>query len=141
MILAQYRPHSLIEHIGAGGPWDLDREHTGGVRIYTPYRSRKFANWFDGTADAVLADHDFLVTYVSESNGELEFLATVPTAGAGISIGLRQSDTELRATFNAAIESMKADGSLNALLRQWFGEPWMGGGMMRGAMMRGARAW
>src|SRR5690606_41879293 len=29
MILAQYRPHSLIEHIGAGGPWDLkDRKST-----------------------------------------------------------------------------------------------------------------
>ncbi|MBX3275183.1 MAG: NTP transferase domain-containing protein [Sandaracinaceae bacterium] len=53
MILAQYRPHSLIEHIGAGGPWDLDRELHGGVRIYTPYRSRELADWFVGTADAV----------------------------------------------------------------------------------------
>ena len=34
MILAQYRPHSLIEHIGSGGPWDLNRDFTGGVRIY-----------------------------------------------------------------------------------------------------------
>jgi glucose-1-phosphate adenylyltransferase len=40
MIVAQYRPHSLIEHIGAGGPWDLNRDFTGGIRIYTPYRSR-----------------------------------------------------------------------------------------------------
>jgi glucose-1-phosphate adenylyltransferase len=52
MIVAQYRPHSLIEHIGAGGPWDLNRDFTGGVRIYTPYRSRD-ASWFIGTADAV----------------------------------------------------------------------------------------
>ena len=36
MIVAQYRPHSLIEHIGGGGPWDLNRERWGGVRIYTP---------------------------------------------------------------------------------------------------------
>ncbi|MCB9597919.1 MAG: glucose-1-phosphate adenylyltransferase [Sandaracinaceae bacterium] len=60
MILAQYRPHSLIEHIGAGGPWDLDREHRGGVRIYTPYRSRELADWFVGTADAVQQNFLFI---------------------------------------------------------------------------------
>jgi glucose-1-phosphate adenylyltransferase len=53
MIIAQYRPHSLIEHIGAGGPWDLNRDFTGGVRIYTPYKARGASDWFLGTADAV----------------------------------------------------------------------------------------
>ncbi len=53
MIVAQYRPHSLIEHVGAGGAWDLNRERTGGVRIYSPYRSREQGSWFTGTADAV----------------------------------------------------------------------------------------
>ena len=43
MIVAQYRPHSLIEHIGAGGPWDLNRDFTGGVRIFTPYKSLRQA--------------------------------------------------------------------------------------------------
>ncbi len=40
MIIAQYRPHSLVDHIGSGGSWDLDRNFTGGVRIYTPYQAR-----------------------------------------------------------------------------------------------------
>jgi glucose-1-phosphate adenylyltransferase len=53
MIIAQYRPHSLIEHIGAGGPWDLNRDFTGGVRIYSPYKARGASDWFLGTADAV----------------------------------------------------------------------------------------
>jgi glucose-1-phosphate adenylyltransferase len=53
MILAQYRPHSLIDHIGAGGPWELNRERGGGVRIYSPYRSREHTAWYSGTADAV----------------------------------------------------------------------------------------
>lgn len=53
MIVAQYRPHSLIEHIGAGGPWDLNRDFTGGVRIYSPYKARGASDWFLGTADAV----------------------------------------------------------------------------------------
>ncbi len=59
MIVAQYRPHSLIEHIGSGGPWDLNRELTGGVSILTPFRSRS-ASWFVGTADAVQQNFTFL---------------------------------------------------------------------------------
>ncbi len=59
MIVAQYRPHSLIEHIGAGGPWDLNRDFTGGVRMYTPYRAHG-SNWFVGTADAVQQNFSFI---------------------------------------------------------------------------------
>jgi len=59
MIIAQYRPHSLIEHLGAGGPWDLNRDFTGGIRIYTPYRARK-SGWFSGTADAVQQNFSFI---------------------------------------------------------------------------------
>ena len=60
MILAQYRPHSLIEHIGAGGPWDLNRDFTGGVRIFTPYTARSSADWYLGTADAVQQNYSFV---------------------------------------------------------------------------------
>ncbi|MCS6906720.1 MAG: sugar phosphate nucleotidyltransferase [Anaerolineales bacterium] len=60
MILLQYRPHSLIEHIGAGGPWDLDRDFTGGVRLFTPFRGRRSADWYLGTADAVQQNFSFI---------------------------------------------------------------------------------
>jgi glucose-1-phosphate adenylyltransferase len=60
MILAQYRPHSLIEHIGAGGPWDLNRDFTGGVRMYTPYKARGASDWYMGTADAVQQNFRFI---------------------------------------------------------------------------------
>lgn len=60
MILAQYRPHSLIEHIGAGGPWDLNRDFTGGVRIFTPYKARGASDWYLGTADAVQQNFRFI---------------------------------------------------------------------------------
>lgn len=60
MILAQYRPHSLIEHIGAGGPWDLNREFTGGLRIFTPYKARGASDWYLGTADAVQQNFRFI---------------------------------------------------------------------------------
>ena len=60
MILAQYRPHSLIEHIGAGGPWDLNRDWTGGVKMYTPYKARGSSEWYLGTADAVQQNYLFI---------------------------------------------------------------------------------
>lgn len=60
MILTQYRPHSLIEHIGAGGPWDLNRDFTGGVRIYPPYKTRRPSGWYAGTADAVQQNFSFI---------------------------------------------------------------------------------
>jgi glucose-1-phosphate adenylyltransferase len=60
MILTQYRPHSLNEHIGAGRPWDLDRGFTGGVQIYQPYRGRISTDWYKGTADAISQNLSFV---------------------------------------------------------------------------------
>ena len=60
MILAQYRPHSLIEHIGSGGPWDLNRDFSGGVRMYSPYKARGSSDWYLGTADAVQQKFRFI---------------------------------------------------------------------------------
>jgi len=60
MVLAQYRPQSLIEHIGSGGPWDLNRDFTGGIRILTPYKARTEAEWFEGTAGAVQRNFSFI---------------------------------------------------------------------------------
>ena len=39
--------------------------------------------------------------------------------GGGVGMGIRESDGELRETFNAAIQSMKDDGTLNALIAKW----------------------
>jgi len=60
MILTQYRPHSLIEHIAAGRPWDLDRGFTGGVHVYQPYRGRLDTDWYRGTADAIYQNLSFV---------------------------------------------------------------------------------
>jgi glucose-1-phosphate adenylyltransferase len=54
VVLTQYNPRSLNDHIGAGRPWDLDRS-SGGVRMMQPFISRnRAAEWYRGTADAVL---------------------------------------------------------------------------------------
>jgi len=60
MLLTQYRPHSLNDHIGVGRPWDLDRSFTGGIRIYQPYKGRADTDWYVGTADAIQQNFTFL---------------------------------------------------------------------------------
>jgi glucose-1-phosphate adenylyltransferase len=60
VILTQYRPHSLNEHIGRGQPWDLDRSFTGGIQILQPYKGRKDTDWYLGTADAVWQNLNFV---------------------------------------------------------------------------------
>ncbi len=63
VVLTQYNPRSLNDHIGLGRPWDLDRNR-GGVKLLQPYIARgRVAEWYRGTADAVLQnvnvlDHD-----------------------------------------------------------------------------------
>ncbi len=59
-VLTQYAPRSLIDHIGVGRPWDLDRSR-GGVTLLQPYLGRGRArDWYRGTADAVLQNLEFI---------------------------------------------------------------------------------
>ncbi|MCY1127766.1 transporter substrate-binding domain-containing protein [Frigidibacter sp. RF13] len=76
----------------------------------------------NGEADAVFADGEYLAPIVAESNGELMVVGEPVPLGGGVGIGMRKSDAELRAKFDAAITSMKDDGSLNAMIVKWFGE-------------------
>ena len=75
-----------------------------------------------GEADAVFADKDALAPTVEESGGEIVFVGEDVPLGGGIGLGLRESDDDLRETFDTAIQSMKDDGSLNELIVKWFGE-------------------
>ncbi|WP_341862428.1 transporter substrate-binding domain-containing protein [Gymnodinialimonas sp. 57CJ19] len=74
----------------------------------------------NGEADAVFADNDFILQVAAEDDDLMIILDPV-TLGQGVGMGLREGD-ELIAVFDAAITSMKEDGSLNALLLEWFGE-------------------
>ncbi|RPE71014.1 amino acid ABC transporter substrate-binding protein (PAAT family) [Pacificibacter maritimus] len=74
----------------------------------------------NGEVDAVFADKDALAPFVAEQG--FMFEGENVLLGGGIGIGLRESDTELKAKFDAAIDAMKADGSLNTLLVKYFGE-------------------
>ena len=76
----------------------------------------------NGEADAVFADKDYLVPIVEGSGGELMFVGEDVQLGGGIGMGFRESDDELRETFDTIIGELKADGTLNELIAKWFGE-------------------
>lgn len=60
VVLTQYNPRSLNDHIGAGRPWDLDRSQ-GGIRMLQPYIARgRRSDWYRGTADAVLQNMEVI---------------------------------------------------------------------------------
>lgn len=75
----------------------------------------------NGEADAVFADKDYLAPIAADSNGEVVLLANEVQLGGGVGIGLRETDTELKDKLNAAIQSMKDDGTLNTMITKWFG--------------------
>lgn len=70
----------------------------------------------NGEAVAVLADKDYLAPVAAESNGEFVLLDKEESIGGGVGLGFRSSDIELRGKFDAAIKSMKCDGSLDAMI-------------------------
>ncbi|MCJ7710440.1 MAG: sugar phosphate nucleotidyltransferase [Chloroflexi bacterium] len=86
VVLTQYNPRSLNDHIGLGRAWDLDRTR-GGVRMLQPYIKRgRVAEWYSGTADAVLVlagDHIYKMDYQP-------FLATHRRKRADVTIAVRR---------------------------------------------------
>jgi len=59
-ICTQYRPRSLNDHIQSGWPWDLDRV-SGGVTLLQPYLGRQDSDWYQGTADAIYQNLNFIL--------------------------------------------------------------------------------
>ena len=75
----------------------------------------------NGEAVAVLADKDFLRPIAAESGGAVVMLEREESIGGGVGMAFRDSDDAMREKFDAAITSMKADGTLNALILEYFG--------------------
>ncbi len=59
-VLTQYKPLSLMDHIGDGSAWDLSGR-TREVRILPPKTGEKDWDWYKGTADAVRQNFDFIL--------------------------------------------------------------------------------
>ncbi|MEM6636666.1 MAG: transporter substrate-binding domain-containing protein [Pseudomonadota bacterium] len=75
----------------------------------------------NGEVDAALADQDFLLP-IAEQNGDLMIVGDPVMLGGGVGMGVRESDGELKEKMDAAISAMKDDGTLNTMIKKWFGE-------------------
>ncbi len=58
-VLTQYKPLSLMDHIGDGSAWDL-AGRTRGISILPPKTGEKDWDWYKGTADAVRQNLSFI---------------------------------------------------------------------------------
>lgn len=123
-------PSAYVALAGADGPGDVIATQSSTIQASYVASSGntvvEFATPDDtiaavrsGEVDSVLADRAFLADIVADSNGELVFVGDKVSIGGGVGIGVRESDGELKAALNAAIDVMKADGSLNEMVKRW----------------------
>ena len=64
-VLTQYEPLILNSYIGNGSSWDLDSRE-GGVTVLPPYLSDSGGRWYQGTADAVFQNIQYIDLYDPE---------------------------------------------------------------------------
>ena len=72
--------------------------------------------------DAALVDREFAQDSIAENGDRLIVVGSYVALDSGIGIGVRETDGELKDKLDRAIDSMKEDGTLNDLIRQWFDE-------------------
>lgn len=91
---------------------------TGATLVEFATPDETVAAVMNGEADAVLADASFIDTAVAANSG-LMVVGDPVALGGGVGMGIRESDGDLRAKFDAAIQSMKDDGTLNTMIAKW----------------------
>lgn len=101
-ILTQFKFRSLIDHLGSGKEWDLDRRYRG-LFIFPPFLSSDGSGWYRGSADAMYKNLTFLKRstdeYVVISQGDCIYkmdyksmLSFHQEKGADITIAYRYMD-------------------------------------------------
>ncbi len=61
-IATQYKPMSLMEHVGYGEWWGYDSRNRC-CRILPPYTGESDSDWYKGTADAVWQNREFIMRF------------------------------------------------------------------------------
>ena len=64
-VLTQYKPMSLMRHLGTGEPWDFTGRSRG-VKILPPSTGFKDSDWYRGTADAIRQNVSFIKAHPSK---------------------------------------------------------------------------
>ena len=71
--------------------------------------------------DAVLVDHGYGVERLAQYEGQLAIVGPTVLLDRGLGIGVREG-SDLKGKLDEALASMKADGTLNAIILRWVGE-------------------
>ena len=64
-VLTQYKPLLLNSYISTGAAWDRDDAY-GGVFLLPPYATETGGQWYQGTADAIFQNIDFIDNYAPQ---------------------------------------------------------------------------
>ena len=132
-----YYPPTPSVYLAKSGAGDKAVEGTIGVTantIYSDYFTeigRPFVSidgsvdvvdvLLDGDVNAVLVDHGYGVEKLAEHEGKLAIVGPSVQLDMGLGMGVREG-SDLKDRLDDALASIKADGSLNALLLSWLGE-------------------
>jgi polar amino acid transport system substrate-binding protein len=83
-------------------------------------QDQEMADLNAGNLDLVFIDGSVALETAAGSNGALKSEGPDILIGDGAGIGMRKTDTELKGKLNAALKSMKADGTLDGLIKKYF---------------------
>jgi len=97
-------------------------EHFGASNTILSFETfdQSVADLAAGNLDILLADGDPLGPVIEASGGALAFVGEGVRIGGGVGIGMRKKDADLTAKFNAAIAALKANGTVDKLIKEYF---------------------
>ncbi len=97
-------------------------EHFGANNTILSFETfdQSVADLAAGNLDILLADGDPLNPVIEASGGALTFVGEGVRIGGGVGIGMRKKDADLAAKFNAAIVALKANGTVDKLIKEYF---------------------
>lgn len=64
-VLTQYKPYSLMDHIGSGESWGFTGRDRM-ARVLPPYTGEEDSDWYAGTADAIWQNRNFISRFDPE---------------------------------------------------------------------------
>ena len=73
-----------------------------------------------GNLDVILADGAYVDPIVAASSGAIDYIGPDVLIGEGMAVGLRKDDADLKGRINDALAALKADGTVDKLIAQWF---------------------
>ena len=99
----------------------LEKELNDGNTLLT-YETpdQSVADLMAGNIDLLLADGEYLSPVVEGSAGKLALVGPGVELGGGVGIGMRKDDKDLQTKLTAALDELKADGTLDKLILKSF---------------------